>query len=347
MTAPISYSEALAQAATAYAAAQAAAQTPDVGDVVRGMAERTVSHREKVAAWAVRLIEQLWSAVNPYDAGQVADFAQQAARVVEAAQTSVARATAAAQSQQLAAMGVEMPTPVPSAPVDVRAADFDIEDGVADLDYESTTVEYEPEPDAPETAKPPRVRVTVQDSRTEEVLTRPARVYRYERSLGQSSADANAAAKSRVRVIVQDNLMLSQRIAEAESLAQAADLDNTVIGYRRIIHPELSRGGVCGMCIVAADRLYKVAELKPIHHNCKCTVAAVTKDFDPQSINDTDLGRFYKDAKGNTLRDLKRTRYQVDAHGELGAVLVPKAKHRSRADRAKDRAKKTRQTTRA
>jgi hypothetical protein len=101
------------------------------------------------------------------------------------------------------------------------------------------------------------------------------------------------------------------------------------------------------MCIVAADRLYKVAELKPIHHNCKCTVAAVTKDFDPQSINDTDLGRFYKDAKGNTLRDLKRTRYQVDAHGELGAVLVPKVKHRSHADRAKDRAKKTRQTARA
>jgi hypothetical protein len=345
VTAPISYSEALAQAAAAYVAAQAAAQTPDVGDVVRRMAERTVSHREKVAAWAVRLIEQLWSAVNPYDAGQVADFAQQAARVVEAGQTSVARATAAAQSQQFAAMGVEMPTPVPSAPVDVRAADLQVEDGVADLDYETTTVEYQP--DVPEDVKPARVRVTVQDSRTEEVLTRPARVYRYGRSQGQSAADANAAAKSRVRVIVQDNLMLSQRIAEAESLAQAVDLDNRVIGYRRIIHPELSRGGVCGMCIVAADRLYKVAELKPIHHNCKCTVAAVTKDFDPQSINDTDLGRFYKDAKGNTLRDLKRTRYQVDAHGELGAVLVPKVKHRSHADRAKDRAKKTRQTARA
>lgn len=305
------------------------------------MAEGTVGHREQATDWAIERIEQLWSAVNPYNDVEVRQFAQDAARVMEAAQTSVSRVTAAAQAQQLTAMGVDVPAPVPSAPVDVRAADVAVDDGQVDLDHQSTTVQYQPDP-APDPAPPSRVRVTVQDTSTEEVLTRPARVYRYERSQGQSAAEANSAAKSRVRVIVEDNLMLAQRVAEAESLAQAADLDDQVIGYRRIIHPELSRGGVCGMCVVASDRLYKIADLKPIHHRCKCTVAAVTKSFDPKSINDADLGRFYKDAQGNTLRDLKRTRYQVDDHGELGAVLVPETKRRSRADRAKDRAKKAR-----
>jgi hypothetical protein len=27
-----------------------------------------------------------------------------------------------------------------------------------------------------------------------------------------------------------------------------------IIGYRRVIHPEMSRGGMCGMCTEAADR---------------------------------------------------------------------------------------------
>ncbi|AKJ72021.1 head maturation protease [Gordonia phage GAL1] len=313
------------------------------------MAEGAVGHRERVGQWAVQQIEKLWAAVNPYDEAQVRSFAQAASRVMQAAQTSVARATAAAQTRQLTALGVDVPTAVPSAPVDVRAAGVEVDDGVADLDRSPTTVEYQPDatPEGVDEATPSRVRVTVRNTTTEEVLTRPARVYRYERSQGQDDAAANEAAKSRVRVIVDDNLMLSQRIAESESLAQAADLDDRVLGYRRVIHPELSRGGVCGMCIVAADRLYRISELKPIHHRCKCTVAAVTKDFDPKSINDDDLSRFYKDAQGNTLRDLKRTRYDVDEHGELGAVLVPKAKYRSRAQRAKDRAKKTRQTARA
>ena len=185
-----------------------------------------------------------------------------------------------------------------------------------------------------------RVQVTIRDSSTAEVLNRPARAYRYQKSIGASEKDAQDVAAARLRTIVDDNLMLAQRLAEAEALAQAADLDDRVIGYRRIVHPELSRGGVCGMCLVASDRIYKISDLKPIHEDCCCTVAAVTKDHDPGGVNADDLKRFYEDAKGTNRESLKRTRYKVDEHGELGAVLVPKAEHRSRAQRAEDRAQR-------
>ena len=50
-----------------------------------------------------------------------------------------------------------------------------------------------------------------------------------------------------------------ERIAQQEVLAKAVDLDRPgvkILGYRRIIHPELSRGGRAGCASPAADRLY-------------------------------------------------------------------------------------------
>jgi hypothetical protein len=47
-------------------------------------------------------------------------------------------------------------------------------------------------------------------------------------------------------------------------LAAAED----VTGYRRVIHPELSKSGTCGLCVAAADRIYYVDDLMPIHTNC-------------------------------------------------------------------------------
>ena len=308
MSAPTSYSEALVQAASLYAAATV---SPDAGEVVRVMAENTISRRESAAEWAINLIEESWVFIDPYDGAQVQSFAHKAAQVMRSAQTVVSRVTAAAQTRQFAAMGVSVPALLPSAPVDVRASAVDITGGVVDLDHDRIVVDYD------------SGRGQVRDVSTEDIFNRPAREFRYRKSIGDNNADESA--RGRVRTLVHDNLMLAQRIAEAESIAQAADLDRSVIGYRRIIHPELSRGGVCGMCIVAADRVYEVSELKPIHRNCKCTVAAVTQDFDPASVNSADLEHFYEDAQGNTVRDLKRTRYKVDEHGELGAVLVPRA----------------------
>ena len=50
-----------------------------------------------------------------------------------------------------------------------------------------------------------------------------------------------------------------------------------VVGARRIIHPELSRGGACGLCVAAADRVYKTRDLKPVHPNCRCGVLPIIK----------------------------------------------------------------------
>ena len=57
----------------------------------------------------------------------------------------------------------------------------------------------------------------------------------------------------------------------------------------------------------------------------------MTEDYDPaDELNAVDLSQLYRDSGGTSGAHLKRTRYQVDEHGELGPVLVPKAKYKPR-----------------
>ena len=335
------------QTALAVAAAQlAAAQDPEqyAQDVVATASENMIVVREQSFTWASRRIQRMWAQVDPYDGNAVQAFTEQSAEVMQVAQSATARATAAAQVQQLDAVGVKVDV-VPSEPLDVRAPKIRVADGSAELVHHNVTVDYVPSDDAPRRS---RVTVTVKESSTEEIFNRPARDYRYNVHQGATPEQALQSSVDRIDSLIDDNLMLSQRFAEAEALAQAADLDRRVIGYRRVIHPEQSRGGSCGMCIAASDRVYKVGQLKPIHGRCNCTVAAVTKDFDPgDRVNAVDLSTLYRDAQGNQAAELKRTRYQVDEHGELGAVLVPAAAYKSRADGAKDRAPRARTKTSA
>lgn len=65
------------------------------------------------------------------------------------------------------------------------------------------------------------------------------------------------------------------------------------------------------MRIAAADRVYKVKKLRPIHANCKCTVAPVTTEHDPgDELNKADLQKLYDEAGGTLAAHLKRTRYR-------------------------------------
>lgn len=291
--------------------------------------------RSRSAESAKKRLRLAWRSVDPYDGASVEAFTEAAVRVMRSAQTATARAAAAGQVRQLKALGVDVKVS-PSNPLDVRSPKVDISGGSVDLQHAAADVSYS---DA-------RVKVSVSEASTQQVFNRPAREYRYQKSQGAPDSDAAAAALDRMDGLIDDNLMLAQRLAEAEALAAAQDLDGRVIGYRRVLHPELSKGGSCGLCIAASDRVYKVRELKPIHGNCECTVAAVTRDFDPGDVANTrDLAALYSDAQGNTNPELKRTRYQVDEHGELAAVLVPAAKYKSRADRAKDRAAKRTKTS--
>lgn len=338
MTAPAkpSYAEALAAAEAVHAARSAPL---DPAAAVAATSEQIITARDSAADWAKAAIGQLWRSVNPYDDSQVREFTVKAAGLLSSAQTAATRVAAAGQSQQLAALGIRI-TGTPSNPVDVRAPGVSIRKGQLQLHRHAVTVDY---------AAADGVKVSAADMTTESVLRRPAALFRYVQS--QGGLDAAQQASQRLDSLIDDNLMLAQRLAQQQVLAQAVNLDDggnhrgrnapKITGYRRVIHPELSRGGTCGMCIAASDRLYKIAELLPIHAHCKCTIAAVTDEYDPaDDLNAVDLNALYKDAGGNTVAHLKRTRYRVDEHGELGPVLVPQSKYKPRTAKSVKKAGK-------
>lgn len=303
-----------------------------VRSVTAAGAEAAITARERAAAHAQQAIGDLWASVNPYNRDAVAVFAGQAARIMGTAQSAAARAAAVTQARQLTAMGVKASS-AQQVPLDVRAQGTKLVRGSLVLQRPDANVDYAGD----------RVKVDAESMTTSSVFERPAAVYRYARSQGAAAPDASGQAVIRIRTLVDDNLMLAQRLAQQQVMAAAAvDLDKApkdrpvIVGYRRVIHPELSRGGTCGMCIAASDRIYKIGTLMPIHANCKCTIAAVTEEHDPaDDLNAVDLRALYGDAGGNTVAHLKRTRYQVDEHGELGPVLVPAKPYKPRGKKRK------------
>jgi hypothetical protein len=73
---------------------------------------------------------------------------------------------------------------------------------------------------------------------------------------------------------------------------------------------------------VASDRTYKSKDLMALHDRCKCTVLPIVNGQDPGlTLNGADLAAFYKSAGSTGAADLKKTRYVVHQHGELGPVL--------------------------
>jgi hypothetical protein len=141
---------------------------------------------------------------------------------------------------------------------------------------------------------------------------------------GEDLTTALDVGLQRADAMVRTDLSLARRAQWRRALSA----NPKVIGQRRVIHPERSAGGVCGLCIAAADRVYYRDELLPIHDRCKCTVLPILKGFDPgRTLNDDDLAEVYGSAKSNRAADLKRVRYRVREHGELGPVLTDADHH--------------------
>lgn len=161
-----------------------------------------------------------------------------------------------------------------------------------------------------------------------DVYDRVARTFRWERSRETSMEEALAAAEARLERLIADDLMVAQRDA-FDAIVSGPD-EGLVTGYRRVLRPELAKFGSCGLCIVAADRVYERGDLMPLHARCNCIVLPIVDGVDPGlSLNEDDLDRLYA-ASGTTsgrARDggigLKRVRVQTFEHGELGPVLVP------------------------
>jgi len=294
------------------------------------MAERVssgiVAARQRAVAQAQRVLRSLFEPVDPYDGDQIAEFAQAGYRHLGAAQKATATAAVAGQQLLLSTMGVNVKVQ-PSAPIDVRAPGVTFTATGVDLDRVGVSVRY--------VGQEP-VELSAADMTTVEVLNRPFRKMRYLESQGATREQALEAGLARLDSIAEDNMMLAQRLAEAEVINAAANLDGSpVVGMRRIIHPELSLTGTCGLCIAASDRLYTVRELLPMHRLCKCTSCAVTEEFDPaDELNAVDLRRLYRDAGGTSRAHLKRTRYKQDDHGELGPTLKPERKYKPRGKNA-------------
>jgi hypothetical protein len=161
------------------------------------------------------------------------------------------------------------------------------------------------------------------------------------------------AAISRVEDVAAMDVQLTDRDQSGKFLTEHAD-HRDIRGWRRVVHPEMSKDGSCGLCIAISDRVYHVRELREVHGGCACTTLPIVGSLDPgNSLNNLDLKTLYKEAGGSTSREaLKYTRYQVNEHGELGAVLTHKGDNfrsarQVKRDENKDRPAKTPAETKA
>ncbi|MFE5290200.1 hypothetical protein ACFRAQ_35055 [Nocardia sp. NPDC056611] len=254
---------------------------------------------ERLAAW--------WRMTDPYDDDQIAYFTEQAIPLMETAQQAIVSLTTAGQMMYMQELGVDLNGFVPDVPPEVRTFPHGV---------------------VGQFGKP--VQVSANGRRSErlavsEPFQRPARQLRAEVAEGKPFDNALAKSAERVKIIAGTNLALAAREAEMQIMQEAKRQNSTVIGYRRVIHPEFSVSGSCGLCVAASDRIYTVKDLKAIHTHCHCETMAVTRTDDPgRDLNENDLKSLYQDATSTYASDLKRTRYKVDSHGELQAVLVPK-----------------------
>ena len=151
------------------------------------------------------------------------------------------------------------------------------------------------------------------------VYSRPARTYAWEVYQGHAPSDALTQAKLRMKQIAEADVAAAER----DELNALWQMSSKTIGWRRIIHPERSATGTCGLCIVAATRLYSMDELKELHGGCECTELPVFAGSDPGlKLNQDDLKAIYAAAGSTSAEDLRNTRVTVREHGELGPILV-------------------------
>lgn len=146
---------------------------------------------------------------------------------------------------------------------------------------------------------------------------------------GNTEEAAEQKALIRIAVAAENDVTMAVRAQYHKTMGQQkAD------GFRRILHPELSKSGPCGLCVVAADRKYRREDLMPLHARCVCEVLPIYGKLDPGiSLNWSDLRALY-DAAGGTGKEtlgkdgrmhsaeLKKLRVALTENGETGPVLV-------------------------
>jgi hypothetical protein len=250
---------------------------------------------EQIIRVLLSLVEALFRLIDPYNRGDVDRFVQEAGQASARARREAVAVTDAYLRVVLRLMDIPVVGPVPLPGVETSP-------GVV-----------------PVPALPRGIPIPQQ-------WVRPVKEYRRLRLDGLDDLAARLRALERAGRIARADVATAVRDTEAHRLVSA----DRVTGWRRIIHPEVSTkppnppGPVCGLCLVAADRVYHVRELKPLHDLCRCTVLPVSADADPGlDLTGQDLKAIYAAAGGSTLmEDLKRTQFWVAQHAELGPVIV-------------------------
>lgn len=178
----------------------------------------------------------------------------------------------------------------------------------------------------------------VDDDETEwldpaEPYGRLADMYRWDTiARGATPEAAKARVLARAESLIRTDLALVIREQEIKTMRSRG-----VQLYRRVLHPELADSGLsCGLCVVAADRLYTVEKFKrELHDRCNCESIPIENGKDPGAkLNQDDLESLYAAAGATIGRSkatgggakqkgaLKRVRVAVTEHGELGPILV-------------------------
>ena len=126
---------------------------------------------------------------------------------------------------------------------------------------------------------------------------------------GMPEEKAREKALVRVGAVASTDITLAVREQYHKDLNLPESQRRKATGWRRILHPELPTAAslehgrppppVCGLCVVAADRVYSTDQLKEIHADCRCEVLPVYGAFDPGlQLNRNDLDRLYGAAGG-------------------------------------------------
>lgn len=171
----------------------------------------------------------------------------------------------------------------------------------------------------------------------EQTYARIAESVRYFESTGLSRLEAIQRTESRVDAMVRTDLALARRGQAHRVYTQTP----RVTGWRRIIRPELSITGTCGLCVAASDRPYSRGDLMPLHERCRCTTLPIMGDDDPGRDLDTDaLNSLYEQAGSTSAADLKNVRVKAVQDRELGPVLVD-ARHRIATPDGRERSART------
>lgn len=143
--------------------------------------------------------------------------------------------------------------------------------------------------------------------------------FRYNVTMRGDSPDvARMKALVRIQNVAETDVTLAVRKQYQRSMSA-----HGALGWRRILHPELSETGPCALCVVAADRTYRTADLLPIHGHCVCEVLPIYAGADPGiTLNGDDLRALYDAAGGNTRQQLRYVNVALAEHAELGPILV-------------------------